>query len=170
LNDTNLRDTVSKLAQVDIEKAIKVSKKIIQPWFRAQALAHIARYIESTKVIKIANEAKKTANECDDDYKKSSVRAWEIVALSERGLKKEAEKSLNEAVKLAVNIEPLSSKCEALFNLFQASCHINMEIAKKVYKRMESMCSIEKHWRAKRAIKNANKILAGEDIAREYFW
>jgi len=169
LNDTNLRDTVSKLAQVDIEKAIKVSKKIIQPWFRAQALAHIARYIESTKVIKVANEAKKTANECDDDYKKSSVRAWEIVALSERGLKKEAEKSLNEAVKLAVCIAPLSSRCEALFNLFQASCHIDMSISKKLYARMQSLCPIEEHWRAKRAIKNANKIIIGKSVAREYF-
>ena len=169
MGDTNLRNKVSQLAQNNIEEAMKVSKKIIQPWFKAQALAYIVKYIESSKVIKIANEAKKVANECDDDYKKSSVRAWEIVALAERGFKKESEKALNEALKLAVNIEPLSSRCEALFNLFQASCHINMSIAKRLYERMQSLCPIEKHWRAKRAIKNANEIIIGKSVAREYF-
>jgi len=73
-------------------------------------------------------------------------------------------------VELASNIELLSSRCESLFQLFEAACHVDMKVAKKLYERMESLCPIEGHWRAKRAIKNANEILEGKTRAREYFF
>ena len=170
MTDTQLRDKVSKLAQINVRDAYLLIKKIKQPWFKAQALASILRYSDNINILKIAKEARKIAYTCDDDYKKSSVRAWEIVALSETGFKKESESSLKEAVDLASKIEPLSSRCEGLFGLFQASCHVDMKIAVKLYERMKSLCPIEDHWRAKRAIKNANEILEGEIIVREYFW
>ena len=170
MTDTHLRDKVSKLAQTNVKDAYILIKKIEQPWFKAQALSYVARYSNNADVLKVTNEVRKIAYECDDDYKKSSVRAWEIVALAECGFKKESIKSLNEVVELASKIEPLSSRCESLFQLFQASCHIDMKVAEKLYERMKSLCPIEEHWRAKRAIKNANEILEGEIIVREYFW
>jgi len=170
MTDTHLRDKISKLAQNNIKDAYILTKEIGQPWFKAQALAHIARYSNKSDVLIVVKEARKTASECDDDYKKSSVRAWEIVALSETGFKKEAKTSLKEAVDLASKIEPLSSRCESLFQLFQSSCHIDMQVAENLYERMKSLCPIEEHWRAKRAIKNANEILEGKTKAREYFW
>ena len=45
-----------------------------------------------------------------------------------------------------------------------------MTIARKLYERMKSLCPIEEHWRAKRAMKNASEILGGKTMAREYFW
>ncbi len=170
MNDTHLRDKVSKVAQNNIKDAYILTKKIRQPWFKAQALASIARYSTKSDVLKAASESKKTANECDDNFKKSSVRAWEIVALAERGFKKESEKDLNEAANLAATIEPISSRSEALFNLFQASCYIDTTIAIKLYEHMKSLCPIEEHWRAKRAMKNASDILEGKTMVRKYFW
>jgi len=170
MTDTQLRDKITKLAQVNVRDAYALIKQIRQPWFKAQALAAIVRYSDNINVLKVSKETRKVAYECDDDYKQSAVRAWEIVALAECGFKKESTKSLNEAVDLASKIEPLSSRCESLFQLFQASCHVDMKVAKKLYERMQSLCPIEEHWRAKRAIKNANEILEGETIAREYFW
>ena len=170
MTDTHLRDKVSKLAQTNIKDAYAITKKIKQPWFKAQALAHITRYSEKSEVLKIAKEARKVAYECDDEYKKSSVRAWEIVALSDCGFKNESIKSLNEAIEIASKSEPLSSRCESLFQLFQASCHIDMKVAKKLYERMQSLCPIEGHWRAKRAMKNADEILEGKTVVREFFW
>jgi len=170
MTDTHLRDNVSKLAKTNIKDAYGLTEKIVQPWFKAQALSHITRYSNSGDVVKLAKEARAVAYECDDDYKKASVRAWEIVALAECGFKKEAKKSLDEAVNLASGIEPLSSRAESLFILFQASCYINMKVAKKLYERMESLCPIEGHWRAKRAMKNADDILDDKTIVREFFW
>ena len=170
MTDTHLRDKVSKLAQTNIKDAYILTKKIKQPWFKAQALSYVVRYSNNADVLKVSNEARKTAYECDDNYKKSAVRAWEIVALAECGFKKESTKALNESVELASKIEPLSSRCESLFQLFQASCHLDMKVAEKLYERMQTLCPIEEHWRAKRAIKSANEILEGKTIAREYFW
>jgi len=170
MTDTHLRDKISKMAQNNVKDAYIFTKKIEQPWFKAQALAHVARYSNKSDVLKIAKEARQVAYECDDDYKKSSVRAWEIVALAERGFKKESEKALNEAMKLAVAVEPVSSRSEVLFNLFQASCHIDMRIASKLYERMNYLCPTEEHWRAKRAMKNASEVLEGKTMVREYFW
>ena len=170
MTDTHLRDKISKLVQNNIKDAYILTKKIGQPWFKAQALAHIARYSNKSDVLNVAKEARKTASECDDDYKKSSVRAWEVVALAENGFKNESKKSLNEAVNLASKIKDLSSRCESLFQLFQASCHIDMRVAENLYERMKSLCPVEEHWRAKRAIKNVNEILEGKTEVREYFW
>ena len=102
--------------------------------------------------------------------KKSSVRAWEIVALAERGYKKEAKKSLQEALNLAAQVTPLSSCCEALFYLYQASFSIDINEAMKVFEHMKSLCPSSGHWRAKRAINNGEKMLQGEHKPREYFW
>jgi len=170
MTDTQLRDKVFKLAKTNIRDAYLIIKKIKQPWFKTQALAAILRYSDNINVLKMAKEARNTAYECDDDYKKSCVRAWEIVALAECGFKNESIKSLNEAVDLASRVQPLSSRCESLFQLFSASCHIDMKVSEKLYERMQSFCPIEEHWRAKRAMKNANEILEGKTVAREYFW
>ena len=34
---------------------------------------------------------------------------------------------------------------------------------------MKYFCPIEEHWRAKRAMKNANEIIVGDNVTREYF-
>lgn len=169
MTDTHLRDKVAKLAKTNIKDAYKLTKKISQPWFKAQALAQVVRYSNNSDVVKFAKEARKVANECDDDYKKSSVRAWEIVALAECGFKDEAKKSLYEAVDLASRVEPLSSRSESLFLLFQASCYIDMRVAEKLYERMKSLCLADEHWRAKRAIKHAQEILEDKTNVREFF-
>jgi len=170
MTDTNLRDKVSKIAKSDTEEAYKMTKKINSPWFKSQALSYIARYSDNKKTMdKAIKESIKVSRLCDD-YKIASVRAWVIVALAERGFKKEAKKSLDEVVELAVRIEPVSSRCEALFNLFQASYYIDKSIANKLYERMQSACPIEEHWRAKRAMKHAQEIIADKVKVREYFW
>lgn len=170
MTDTHLRDKVTKLAPVNVRDAYLLIKQIKQPWFKAQALASIVRYSDTINVLKRSQEARKIAYECDDDYKKSAVRAWEIVALAECGFKDESKKSLNEAVNLSLNIEPLSSRSESLFLLFQASCYIDMKVAERLYERMKSLCPIDEHWRAKRAIKHAQEILDDKTKVRGFFW
>ena len=69
--------------------------------------------------------------ECQDDYKRSAVRAWEIAALAERDCPTEARESLSEALALGKCIEPISSRSEALALLLQAAFRISRVEAKK---------------------------------------
>src|SRR5690606_35243315 len=137
------------------------SGSISDPWFRAQALSWIARFTDGDPR-PIAKQAAKTASECDDDYKRSSVRAWEIAALAERNFKDDARKSLNDAVRLARTVQPFSSRSEALFLLFQSVFSIGSTEANAVKEILISSCPIEDHWRCSRAVRDAAKIQNGE--------
>lgn len=101
------------MAKSDPENAHKKALQVSEPWFRAQALSAVARYAESDP-LPFAAQAFKAAAECDDDDKRSAVRAWEISALAERDLKSEARKALDQAVKLARTVQPSPSRSEAL--------------------------------------------------------
>ena len=92
----------------------------------------MARFTDGDPVA-VACEAAKAAQECEDDYKKSAVRAWEIAALAERDCTGEARKSLSEALAIAKCVEPVSSRSEALLLLLQAAFKIGRDEAKSVY-------------------------------------
>ena len=100
MSATLQRDHASTLAKSNPRKALAQARNVNEPWFRAQALSWVARFTDGDPIA-VASEAAKAARECEDDYKKSSVRAWEIAALAERACTKEARKSLNDALSLA---------------------------------------------------------------------
>jgi hypothetical protein len=129
----------------------------------------VARFTDGDPVA-VASEAAKAAEECEDDYKKSAVRAWEIAALAERGCATEARKSLSEALALSKCVEPISSRSEALFLLLQAAFRIGRNEAKRVYEALRASCPVEEHWRCKRAVRDGGKIISGELEPRTFFW
>jgi len=88
------RNHASTLAKSNPKKALDQARKVHEPWFRAQALSWVARFTDGDPVA-IASEAARAAQECEDDYRKSAVRAWEVAALAERGSTAEARKSLS---------------------------------------------------------------------------
>lgn len=167
MTPTRRRDEVAQLAKTSETNAAAIAEKIREPWFRAQAWAHIARYADNP--LPFARKAAKSATQGADDYQRSAVRAWEIAALAERNLHLQARKSLAEAVGLASTIVQVSSRAESLFLLFQAAFKISKEDAAAVDEVLDSICS-STHWRAKRARKNAAEILSGGTRPREFFW
>jgi hypothetical protein len=160
---------VSSEAKSDTRKALIMARRITAPWFRAQALAWVARFADGDPS-GIAREAAKAAGECDDAYKRSAVRAWEIAALAERECKTEARESLMEAVAVGREVTPMSSRSEALYLLLQAASKIGRKEAKGVYEVLVASCPVEAHWRCKRAVRDGGKIVSGELRAREFFW
>jgi hypothetical protein len=129
----------------------------------------VARFTDDNPVA-VASEAVEAARECEDDYKKSAVRAWEIAALAERDCTTEARKSLSEALALGKRVEPISSRSEALALLFQASFRIGREEARRAYEIMRAACPVKEHWRCKRAVCDAEKMISGEFEPRPFFW
>ena len=169
MSATLQRDQASQLAKTDPKKALEKARQVSEPWFRAQALSWVARFTDGDPIA-IAVQAAKAASECDDDYKRSAVRAWEVAALAERDLLPQAGKALKAAVKLAKNVQPLSSRSEALFILMQAAVSIGRDEAVAVFEDLKSACPEGGHWRCKRAVRDAEKMLTGELAARPFYW
>lgn len=163
------RDQASALAKSNPKHALAKAKDVSEPWFRAQALAWVARFTDSDPVA-TAKLAAKAASECDDDYKRSAVRAWEVAALAERDEPSHAERTLKAAVSVAEGVQPISSRSEALFLLFQAAFFIGRKHAEWVCGRLDATCPEADHWRCKRARGDARQILEGSSEARLFFW
>ncbi len=169
MSATLQRDQASTLAKSNPKKALAKARKINDPWFRAQGLAWAARFTDGD-VVAIASEAAEAARGCGDDYKRSAARAWEIAALAERDHKKEARKSLSEALAVAKRVEPISSRSEALFLLLQAAFKVSRAEAEKVFEILEASCPVDEHWRVKRAVRGGAKMVSGESEPRAFFW
>ena len=107
---------------------------------------------------------------CDDDYKRSAVRAWEISALAERGHIVQARQALNEAMALAQTVMPQSSRSEALLLLIHAAFRITRDDAQKACQVLITSCVVDEHWRCKRAIRYVTDMLAGKCQPRRFFW
>ncbi|MEM9282715.1 MAG: hypothetical protein AAGA96_12880 [Verrucomicrobiota bacterium] len=169
MSATLQRDQASALAKSNPKQALAKAKAISEPWFRAQALAWVARFTDSDPV-PIAKLAAKAASKCDDDYKRSAVRAWEVAALAERNESKQAERALKAAVAMAEAVQPVSSRSEALFLLFQAAFPVGRKQAEWVCARLDATCPEAEHWRCKRSRRDAHQILEGMSEARPFFW
>jgi hypothetical protein len=151
------------------KRAHAEAREIQEPWFRAQALAWVARFTVDNP-LGVASEAASAARECENDYKKSAVRAWEIAALAEQGFKAQARESLSDALALGRCVEPKSSRSEVLFLLLQAAFWISHDEAQRVFEVLKASCPIEEHWRCRRAERNGRRILSGELEPRMFFW
>ena len=167
MTPTIYRDQVADLAKTDPKKGIEIVKKISDPWFQAQAWSHLARW--ANEPLRFARHATESAIKTKDDYQKSAVRAWEVVALAERGYHEQAREALKEAVELAASVTPLPSRAESLLLLFQAAFKISKDDAARVTEVLNASCA-PTHWRAKRALKEAASMLSGEMPPREFFW
>jgi hypothetical protein len=162
------RDQAIALARVSPGKALVKAKEIGEPWYRAQALSHVGRRVEGDALV-VFRMAAKAAAECDDDYKRSAVRAWEIAGLAERQLVAEARKALGAAVKAAEGVLPFSSRSEAIFLLFNAAFAIGREEAGWVLEVLELVCPEGEHWRCRRALRDARVMMDGRSRARDFF-
>lgn len=167
MTPTIYRDQAAKLAKTNTEKAAEIALKTSDPWFEAQAWAHIARYAD--KPLLFSRRASKAAAKAKDDYQRSAVRAWEIAALAERKYFLQARKALKESAELAQTIKEIGSKAEALLLLFQAACKISREDAETVAEILDGSSS-STHWRIRRARKSVDAMLSGETPPREFFW
>lgn len=169
MSATDERELAISLVKSDPQRALAIARKIADPWFRAQALSWAVRFTD-VDTRKLVAEAAAAARECDDDYKRSAVRAWEVAALAERSFKKEAREVLGHAVDIARNVLPFSSRSEALLLLLQAAFRIDDDEAAKVYTTLRSACPVVEHWRCKRAIRVGGLMISGEYQPRPFFW
>src|SRR5258708_21240003 len=120
MSATEERDEVAGSAPSSTTKALALAKQISDPWFRCQALAHVARYASTELVSPIAQEALNTALEQEDAYKAVAASAWPVRAVIERNQVELLPLLLKELMKRAPSIYHPVSRLDALFLICQA--------------------------------------------------
>ena len=198
MNATKQRNAVARQAKTDSRAALKAAREITDPWYRAQALAHVLRYCED-RPTPIANEAADSAACCSDPYKSTAVRAWEIAALAERSERDEADTRLRAVMTRIAEVTPSSSRSEALLLLLHAASRISGDAATTVAAAIVRTSNADSHWRCQRAVvdaigvlhylspesairlsehisdaklksKSVKRMAAGESLPRDFFW
>jgi hypothetical protein len=150
MSATKQRDAVARQAKTDLSAALHSARNIADPWFRAQALAHVLRYSEVQSQW-IADQAAAAAEECSDAYKQCAARAWEIAALAERSDCKAAVARLTSVLSKIGTVVPPSSRSEALSLLLHAAARIGPGAAQEVAEIIVSISNNDSHWRCQRA-------------------
>ena len=154
MNATKQRDAVARQAKTDSSGALQSVCNTSDPWFRAQALAHVARYSKEQSK-QIADQAAAAAEDCSDAYKQCAVRAWEIAALAERSDYKAASARLKSVLSKIGTVTPPSSRSEALSLLLHAAARISTDAAQEVAEIIVSISNNDSHWRTQRATVDA---------------
>jgi hypothetical protein len=157
------RDHVRALAKSDPKSALQEARTISDPWYRAQALASVARFAADTKVEEIAVESLAACAECTDPYKRLAAAAWPLRALIERGAGRRAREVLETLIDHELEVEPPSSRSEALFHLFQACFALDPVVRESLVGRLVSVHRAAAHWRSRRNLIDALSMLRPSD-------
>jgi len=166
---TMQRDRACDLAKRDPDRALEQALQIRDPCFRAQALSWVARFTNSDPA-EIAEQAARAASECDDAFKKTAVLAWVVASQAERNLTPAARSTLQTALQRSKTVSPLSSRSEALLLLLQAAFTISDTDAKAINDELQLACRHDSHWRCKRAVRDARRMITRENKPRPFFW
>lgn len=139
---TQQRDRATQLAQSDPRGATDLARKIGDPWFRCQALAHVAIHSGDAAVLE---EAFAAARELVEPNRHVTVAAWPLKALAvhgdERAVRVESERLLGV---IAQEPSPVR-RADALRMIFGAVAATHRRIALDVARALAEACSSPLH-------------------------
>jgi hypothetical protein len=160
---TDQRQLAHRLAKTEPDQALAVARKINDPWFRCQALSHVARYWPGSDYDQLLKEALKAADSHEDVYRQVTVAAWPIRAHLERGSPVSASIILGECVERAPSIGNMGSRSEALFMCFQAIKPAAADLWKRAFWALIEATEPALAWRQRRNIRDAIAMVAADD-------
>jgi hypothetical protein len=150
MSNTDDRDLACRTAPRDPERALDVARRIPDDWFRAQALACVARHAAENLVEPLAEESLHSARQAKEPYRTTAVSAWPIRALIERGRVGAAKRTLIEGLELVPRVQPVSSRAEALMLIWEAVFPAGRELRRLALEAISQHCEPDAHWRAMR--------------------
>ena len=149
----------SQFAKTDTSQAIQLALTNHDAWFVCQDLAWALRYAPEPAVEEINELIERHAMACRDEYQRSAVRAWQVRALSERGLESQAKAVVAAALPVAVLATPQSSRADALFLLFEAAFFLGPETTLPIATALLDCREPRPHWRVTRNLVSAVAML-----------
>lgn len=161
------QDSVAKLAKTNFEAALKHTSKIEDPGKRIQALGWVARFAPASRVEPTVQSALKLAHApTDDAYAQFLALAWPLRALHETKNAQAIPSALEETLRLAQDVEPTSSRAEAIGLLIHALLPAGIDVASPAIDALLKLCSGDDHWRIVRAFSDVAVLVNGYDKAR----
>lgn len=168
LTPTGSRELAIRLASVRPNEALSVARRIEAPWFRCQALSHVARHWPDETYRGLLEEAIRAADDQDQIFNRIAVSAWPIRAYLERDNPQPAKKLLIKYVDASTYIENMGSRSEALFSIFQSSKPFDIGLWLPVFWALVAAAEPALSWRQLRNLKNAVAMVVSdnEELAR----
>lgn len=123
-------------------QAIEVSRQIPVPWYRAQAIAHIAgRIPDLAEADRLLRDGLDIAFQGEDTYRQVAVCAWLIAAAAERGLIECAAYLIQRVQPRIHAIEPAVSRAWALDKLWQSCVSLGPQSYEPLVWQLADACS-----------------------------
>jgi len=137
---TEQRDRAMALAPSDPRAALVLARGITAPWFRCQALAAAARYLDPQSAAQVLTESFAAAEVLDDPNRVVTCSSWTLKVLAGVGPPFAVEA---EVVRLLGIIEPEDSpvrRADALVFLLEAVASTHRELAARVARCLVAAC------------------------------
>jgi hypothetical protein len=157
------RERAIQAAKTDFRTGRRLAREVSEPWFRAQALAWVARFGPEEVVERVAEEALKAAGLGRDAYQQVGAGAWAVRALAERGRIRTASDAASGLAELSAGIEHPVSRLNALFLLWQAAQPLDRGVRQMVLSKLVAACHSAASWQAGRTLYATALILAAEE-------
>lgn len=163
MSATEQRERAIQAARTDLPTGLQLARRVSEPWFRAQALAWVARLAAEADVERIAAEALEAASAGKDAYQHVGSAAWAIRALAERGRSRKAAAAVCKLVSLSDGITHPVSRLNALFLLCEAAWPLGGSVRRQVVQKLVAACQSAASWRAGSTLRDVALMLARDD-------
>jgi hypothetical protein len=163
VNASRARDRAAELAKLDSPAALREARAIAEPWYRSQALAFVIRFAPQKEIDEISTEAFEACRACPDAYQQLAAAAWPLGALIERGAFERVRETLASLLVHEAEVQPASSRSEALFLLFQACFDLDAATREDFARRLTAAHAEAQHWRSRRNLIHGLAMLNGRD-------
>jgi hypothetical protein len=163
MSATGERERAILAAKTDFPTALQRARGVSDAWYRAQALAWVARFAPEAEVERVAREALEAAGAGKDAYQQVASSAWAIRALAERGRSKKAAEAVPSLLRLSGEISPPVSRLTALFLLWQSVGPLERTVRLRVLNSLVSACLATVGWQGGHTLREVVRMLASED-------
>jgi hypothetical protein len=159
------RDSVGKLAASDPVKALETARSIVEPWYRCQALAHVAWHLKDRKLFeKVTGEALAAAYEEDQPNRIVSVASWPVRAMVVRDDLRLP--SVVDELTRKIQVEPNPvRRADALFLLFEA-VYYDSRLREFVLEHLLGACEEMNSWKRPVILSDVALVFAKDEATR----
>ncbi|MEX0876879.1 MAG: hypothetical protein WD114_05420 [Phycisphaerales bacterium] len=144
MSDTTHRDSVRHKSFRSSKELVDYCKPIEQGWFRCQAIAIGAAKLEPEQCEIACRAAVNAAQSEKDAYRQIMPLAWPIEALASIGLRNQAKRLAEDAIKQAMSITPSNSKAEALDVMYRHFEQLDLKYRKRIFLMLVEMAEKER--------------------------
>lgn len=163
MSATQERERAIQAAKSDFPTALQWAHDVSDAWYRAQALAWVARFAPESELEWVAEESLKAACAGKDAYQQVGSSAWAVRALAERGRNKKAAEAIPALIGLSAQISSPVSRLNALFLLWQAAWPLDLAVRAQVLNPLVTACQATVSWQAGYTLRDVVCMLAAED-------